>query len=378
MKSTKRGAALHKLLELCDDLQRLRRRIADPELRRDVRARLRTQTRKKHELLRRDLSGYRYRGPLGRLLREFKLSSEHFQVLAVLLQRQLRSEEPGCEGRLILAAVFDSSFDVLAGMSLLGELSPLRTSGLVVLEDDEEAADDILDARFCLSADALATFREEVAGGVPEDLRRKHNEPYANAREFLVDLRVLHNLYRLRSERLFHQDRWDRVHSTSRDPGTSLTRRIDAFWSRIRQKLERTPLAGEFPVVRFMSEFGLSEEETVMVVHLLFKELYEGVAYADAAELIRLVSCSEQDLIRNRRYVLKAGTLVQREILQLEPMIENRELTAEAHLSDWAVNYLFGATGQETLIQPDERLDWHLYLKNLEDTGTFFRDLEAN
>jgi len=29
-------------------------------------------------------------------------------------------------------------------------------------------------------------------------------------------------------------------------------------------------------------------------------------------------------------------------------------------------------------IQADERLDWHLYLKNLTDTGAFFRDLEAN
>ena len=59
-------------------------------------------------------------------------------------------------------------------------------------------------------------------------------------------------------------------------------------------------------------------------------------------------------------------------------MLENRELTAEVHLSDWAVNYLFGSGSVEPTIQVDERLDWHLYLKNLEDTGAFFRDMDAN
>ena len=75
---------------------------------------------------------------------------------------------------------------------------------------------------------------------------------------------------------------------------------------------------------------------------------------------------------------MATGNLVHKEIIHLEPMLENRELTAEVHLSDWAVNYLFGNGCRETRIQADERLDWHLYLKNLEDTGTFFRDLDAN
>ncbi len=377
MKTSKRGAALRKLLELCDDLHQLRCKIADPELRRDARAKLRTQSKRKSQRLERDLSGYRYRGPIGRLMREFKLSVEHFQVLAVLLQRHLRSEDPACEGRLILASVYESSFEVLAGAVLLNESSPLRLSGLVILEDDEERSDDPLEARYHLSDEALDAFREEAVGNVPEDLRRTAGG-YANSREFLVDLRILHNLYRLRSERVFNQDRWDRVHSTPRDPGTGLGKRIESFWRRIRSKLDNSPSAAEFPVVRFMGEYDLSEEETIIVIHLLFKELYEGIAYADAAELIKLVSASEPEMIRNRRLMLKAATLPSREIIQLEPMIENRELTSEVHLTDWAVNYMFGSTAPESRIHPDERLDWHLYLKNLTDTGTFFRDLEAH
>ena len=65
MKTSKRGAALRKLLDLCDDLHQLRRKMADPELRRDVRAKLRTQSKRKSQLLERDLSGYRYRGAIG-------------------------------------------------------------------------------------------------------------------------------------------------------------------------------------------------------------------------------------------------------------------------------------------------------------------------
>ena len=59
-------------------------------------------------------------------------------------------------------------------------------------------------------------------------------------------------------------------------------------------------------------------------------------------------------------------------------MIEGRELTGEVHLADWVVNFLFGANSAEERIRADEQLDWHLYLKKIEDTGSFYRDLEAN
>lgn len=311
-------------------------------------------------------------------MREFKLSPDHFQVLAVLLQRHLRCDEPACEGRLILASVYDSSFDVLTGATLLDEQSPLRISGLVMPEDDEAATQDTLGERFQLSDEGLDAFREEAAGGVPEDLRGPTSRGYAHNRELLVDLRILHNLYRLRSERVFHQDRWDRVHSSANDPGHSVQKRINKFWARLRSKLDHTPNAAELPIVRFMGEYDLTEEETVIVIHLLFKELYEGIAYADAADLVKLISADESDMIRNRRLVMSGSTLRAKEILQLEPMIENRELTSEVHLSDWAVNFMFGSMTLDTRIAADERLDWHFYLKDLTDTGAFFRDLESN
>ncbi len=351
--------------------------MIDPESQRDLRSRLQRAFSRKRDVLAEDLRAYRSRGPLASLLRECKLGIEHFQVLALLLHRHFSADEPACEGRVILANVFDSSFDVLSGAWVLHETGPLRAHGLVVIADAEDRGVDALDARFVLAPETLIAFRDEVQGGAPEDQRRPHATGYANQRELLVDLRILHNLYRLRSERVFNQDRWNRVHHSNLDPAQSMTRRLQRFWARIRTRLEATANAREFPVLRFVSEHGLQEEETVVVVHLLFKELYEGNAYADAAEMLRLVSASEADLIRNRRLFLRSGSLVAHDILHLEPMIENRELTAEVYLQDWAVTYLLGAPAERT-IGTDERLDWHLYLKNLTDARLFFRDLDAN
>ena len=352
--------------------------MADPELRREVRTKLRRQTKQKSDSLARDLGSYRFRGPLSRVMREFRFSPAHFQVLSTLLDRQLRAEDPAIEGRLLLSTIYDSPFEVLAGIELLHDSSPLRQSRMMVLDDDEECPDDLLEARFRLSDEALTAFREEAGGGIPEDLRRRSGEPYGHNRELLVDLRILHNLYRTRSERVFHLDRWDRVHNTTASPGRGLSRRIEAMWAAVRRRLDVSPEAQQFPTVRFVQQHSLSDAETMIVVHLFFKELYEGNAYADAADLLRLVSVDEPDLMRNRRLLLPTGRLSTAEIIRNEPMLEGRELTGEVHLSDWAVNYLFGALPNDARIDTDERLDWHLYLKNLNDTGAFYRDLDAN
>jgi len=377
MKASRRGPALRRLLDLCDDLQRIRTRLAEPDLHREARSRLRRQVRSKWDRLARDLASYRFKGPLGELLREFDLKPIHFQLLAVLLQRHLRSDAPAIEGRALLAAVFDNSFDVLSGMALLQDDSVLRTSGLVVLEQDDECTDDLLAARFCISDEALLAFRDEIAGLVVDD-QRLRNARYSSNHEYLIDLRILHNLYKHRSDRVSHNDRWDRIRAGIHSPARHVQRRIESYWRKIDERLARTPESDQFPAVRFVREHQLTPEEVIVVVHLLFKELYEGNAYADAAELLRLVSVDELDLVRNRRLFRPAGTLLRTEMLQLEPMLEGRELTGEVYLSDWAVNYLFGATVEPRHIDPDERLDWHLYLKKLDDTQTFFRDLEAN
>lgn len=378
MKIIARAPRVEKLLNLCDDLQRITSRMRDPELGRDQRSKLRVQSRHKVARLTRDLRAYRFRGPLAEIMRQYRLSPQHFLVLAHLLHRHLRSEEPAVQGRVLLSAVFETSFAVLTGLALLRNESPLRASGLVLVDDEEEHPDDLLEARFKISEDAVNGFRDEVVGFVPEDLRRSTNDRYHSNREVLIDLRILHNLYKERSERVFHSDRWDRLHNTPLSPGRGLTRRIDVMWRRVRKKLDLSEAKSTFPAVCFMLDHMLGEAEMVIIVHLLFKELYEGNAYADAAELVRLVSADEAQLIDNRRFMAPTGTLRRREIVEVEPMLEGRELTGEVHLADWVVNSMFGppANLPEREIAPDEKLEWHQYLQGLRESDRFFRDLD--
>src|SRR5690606_3698764 len=135
MKTTRRSVALRKLLESCDDLQRMRTQLVDRELPREARTRIERRIRSKADRLAKELSSYRFHGPLGRVLREFRLDAVQFQLLATMLQRHLRSDTPAIEGRLLLGAVFHSAFDVLAGTNLLHENGVLRRSGLIVLDE---------------------------------------------------------------------------------------------------------------------------------------------------------------------------------------------------------------------------------------------------
>ena len=169
MKSSPRATALRKLLDLCDDLHRLRDRMTDPSLRRDTRARLRRQSKRKADQLALNLAAYRFRGPLGQVMRENRFTVQDFELLASLLQATMHAEDPAVEGRLLLGSLFRTSFEVLSGMDLLHESSRLRASGLVILADDEEEPADLLEARFRLSEDALDSFRQEISGLVPED-----------------------------------------------------------------------------------------------------------------------------------------------------------------------------------------------------------------
>ena len=115
----------------------------------------------------------------------------------------------------------------------------------------------------------------------------------------------------------------------------------------------------------------------IILVHMLFRELYSGDAFVDVADLLRLISSSESDLIRARHYVLKQAPLLRHQILVLEPFVENRELTAEARLNDWVVNRLLEHNGRTMDILAEERIRWHEYLDDLDDTSGFFRDMDV-
>ncbi|MEO0480008.1 MAG: hypothetical protein AAF196_11040 [Planctomycetota bacterium] len=380
--------ALRSLLDLCDELLSLRQRLQDAELTQELRGRLRRKVRTRRQRLSEAFGAFRGRSELASWLEDHRFELIDFEMLAALLHRRLVGLEPSMLGRDLLRCTGDSSFEALRNLQRLQPDAPTRASGAVELDLEDldfvpgDHPDELLDVCFRLSEAALRTFVDAsrvVADASVSNDRKAIDEPagYASNHEVLVDLRVLHNLYKARSERTFAMERWDRTRPMK--PGTErFDRRIAEFSLQVQQRLAVTPDVDLLPVLRFQREHQIDELELVVIAHLLFREIYEGNAYADAAELVRLVSKDDVDLLRNRRLVLETGRLRKFDILQVETVLDGRALTGEVHLSDWAVNYLFGATATDEGLSTDDRLDWHLYLKNLEDTRSFFRDLDAN
>jgi hypothetical protein len=295
-------------------------------------------------------------------------------VLTTLLKRYLRGATPYLRGRSILHQVFGTTSEALTGIDLLATDGCLRANSLIVTED-EPGVHDLLEMRFRLAESVVEAFRAEIAG-VTAGLRSRYPKTgYTNHREHLVDLRVLHSLYQTRSDRVFERTRWNRapMPASAIEP---LNRKIEAFAARVEQRLAATDRGHEFPPVDFQRTQDLDPDCLMIVLHLVFQELHEGIAFADSVELLRLVSGSEEELFRNRALLSRNSPLVRKEILVLDCMIDGRELTSEAHLASWVVNSILGEIPTDSKITLDERLDFHLYLRNADSSGRFFKELE--
>ncbi len=371
MSKASSDGGLQRLLDLADELRALKRRIQDPGLKAETAQRLRRRSKEKLCRLATELETHRFGGPLRHLHR--KLEPEHFLMIATLLRRHLRSTQPWMEGRALLAAIFDSSFEMLKGLELLQPESILRSEDLILMETDEEEEVDLLEARFRLAPSLVEAFLEEM--GLRGRRRGARLKGYANQREYLVDLKVYHNLHLARARRVFHPDRWWRLRGGAvKRACRALDRRIQNQGSRIHKRLAKTEEPKRFPLLRFIDEFKLSEPEVLIVLHLLFLELLEGNPYADGVQVLQLVSGSEEELLRNRELLMPFGTLRKKGILELEEMLEGRELTSEVYLGDWVLDRIFGSDAQQDPIGVDERLEFHLYLKKLEGSN-FLNDL---
>ncbi|MFQ5503333.1 MAG: hypothetical protein ACE5F1_00890 [Planctomycetota bacterium] len=323
--------------------------------------RLRRRSREKLKKLAADLGSYQFKGALGGLLAS--LQAEHFLILATLLRRHLRSVSPFMEGRALLSSVFDTSFELLQGLELIQPDSYLREHDLIVAEHTEEQEAELLECRFRLSDSAVEAFLEET--GVRAKARPKQAIGYHNQREYLVELKLLHNLYLARARRMFSAESWWRLRGAEADrAGRALDRRIRRFERGIAARLERSEDVAEFPIRRFIIEMGLSKSEVVIVLHLLFLEMLEGNPYADTVALIQLVSSSEEELLANRALFAPGASLRRRDIVDLEQMIEDREMTSECRLNNWVVERILGDEGRSP-ISADEKLNFHLYLKKL-------------
>ena len=86
---------------------------------------------------------------------------------------------------------------------------------------------------------------------------------------------------------------------------------------------------------------------------------------------------SEEDLVRKRLFFSPKKALVRQNLIQLEEMVNGKELTAEACIPNWVVEkILSGVDERGSNFDADTRLDFHNYLKNLESSEDFLDDLE--
>jgi hypothetical protein len=364
---------LQRLLDLCDEIRVLRQKIRDPQLKAETVVRLQAKSRERLESLASELADCRRDGPLSRLTRG--LSADHFLILAHLLRRHLRSASPFMEGRVLLAAVFDTSYELLRGLDHLQPEGKLRSLGLILAESEDDVANsgDLLLCKFRLSDEVVMAFLEEL--GLKSTRPAVEPEGYASQVEYLIDLKIWHNLHRARARRLFAAETWWRLRGGAHDRSArAVDRRIRRATARIEQRLAKTQGAARFPIVALVDEAGLHPAEFLIVLNLLFRELIDGNPYADVVQLIQLVSASEAELVANRQLFDEKAPLRRSEIIELDEMLEGRELTSECHLANWVVERVLGSDAKVGPIDADERLNFHLYLKRL-GSSNFLNDL---
>lgn len=360
------------ILDLCDELSALKEKLDEREETPSVRRKLRGSMQEIVKDIARRMSKEARFGVLAPMAARLALKPNELAVIALLLSRFVAYNTPEIEGRELLNLLFDSSYSKLQGISLLESKALLRAAGLVECEAPEKGSDP-LDSRFRLS-DKIVRALCEAGIAHPRDYRPASRRTYHNNREYLLDLKALKSLYHQRAVRLFDPERVPFTEA-GRAEIQVLGKRIVEVRRRILETLEASPEAAQFTAVRFQHEFGLCEEETLIVVSLLFQELLEGEAYADAVDLLKLVSSDEESVIRNRKFFRPGSSLLRHNIVQLEDMVAEKAMTAEVVLSNWVVERLLGEERSERAIAPDEKIDFHNYLKNLDSAETFLRDL---
>lgn len=366
--------AWKKILDLCDQLEELRERLSAGDDPLPARRRIRAAMEETVAEIRRRAAREAKSGDLSGSAAKHGLTPDSLAILAILLSRYVSGSPPDLEGREILDILFTSSYEKIEGVALIGPEGSLRATGLVEAEIPPKGHDP-LDARIRLAPKLAKAFCDSGIAAAPGP-KTARPQPYRSHREYLLDLKLLCSLHHQRAARLFDPERFLLAPSLQSEI-RGIGKRIEAVRNRIESSLEATPNAASFAALRFRREFNLGEDEMLIVIALLFREMLEGEGAASAAELIQIASHDEEDLLRKRKLLAKGSTLVSRQIVQLEDMSGEKEITAEASLSNWVAERLLAEERAEQAIAPDEKIDFHNYLKNLESADTFLEDLKG-
>jgi len=372
---------LKKILSRYDQLGSIRKQIHEGKGTNSSLERLKRQSRKKINEINREFKEHVFTGPLSTFLKRYRLNKYQLIIILSLLRERLISSTPFQSGREILQQVFDDSYGIMQGMSFIDSSSLLVSAGIIIPElDSDEEEEDLLETKFRLSDRVFSMIYNTFAPSSDKKLKtpKGRDSTYPNNMAFLMDQRKLSLLYQKRATKVFNYDYWDEIGLGVAESVEGINRQLDLMRVQIKSRLGRTDNVEKLYTRKFIEKYKLTEEETVILITLLFQEITEGNAYLNAVDLIRLTSESEEDLVRKRLFFSARKTLVKNHLVQLEEMVNNKDLTAEVCVPNWVIELMLtGAKEQDSAIDTDARLDFHNYLKNLESSEDFLDNLDS-
>lgn len=303
-------------------------------------------------------------GRLFGLFARARLDSDELLLLLVALSARVSGRELLSGEELIARAGGDSAtrLDALAALTAPGRL---LGSGLLLADSPPADGAQALLAAYRV-ADHVLALACEALRPVPLAVRPPPT-PYTTNSELLADLRRLALLYQRRAARVFQIDPWVAGDVAS---ASELLARAREQAAAVDARLALTAASETLPLLRLLREHALDLDAAVILVTLLFQELIEGVGAVDAVDLIKLVSESEDEVLR-RRMLLRP--LQRRHLIRLDGAYSGKDLTADASLPNEVVERMLGGTAP---IGSDERIDFHSYLANLQSSDPFFSELD--
>ena len=295
------------------------------------------------------------------------LRVEERAIVFILLARRLRSGRDPIFGRDLLRLLEPRSSALLSKSSLLAPHAPLLTRDLVL--GAGHGNQHPLDREYRLSDTA---FRGLAAGsgGKASEIALEQ-QPYYDSIDHLMAMRELLALYRKRAALLFPESFWADQEEVEGETSEGLSHEIASKRTEIREREHRTEVTS---LVKFRQDYGLREEEEVVILALLFAELFAASPDMDGPELIRLASATQADVIRYRGLLGPNSHLNECGLVLFERELESKPNLCVCRLPDWVLENLL-ETQVPRGIPSQERARFQNYLENLRNSEDFFRRL---
>jgi Winged helix domain, variant len=375
MASAPEQTSLERVLDVADRLGRLRqslseRAMSDRRAGRSVRA----ESRRVVRGVSTDLDQGIVPGTLGRLHECHHFDDEQITIVLLLLQRRIHEARRSLTGREILSFLHESSFDRLRGLRHLAPDGLLRNVGILEI-DPMSSGGDLLDAEIRLCETVFRAIEHDVTPEIRSRKDKDTGEPrvYADHREYLLDMARLSRLYQRRAGRVFESEEPDET--LSRSAVKHFEAEILNLRNLIEARLSITPGSNGYPLERLRHKHRLDDAELLILVTLLFQEIYAGTSHIEAIELVKMISGSDLELMSRRLLLARDGRLVRMGLVALTEDEGDHQVGGEAYLPAALIRLFLTGPAPTGPIDADLRLDWHEYLDGLDGSDEFFRKL---